>query len=308
MPPFGGVQLICCGDFFQLPPIVGRVPSDTWSRLVPARLLQRRAVLAGGLDGRQETELFLNRGFAFQSAAWYRASLVLIELHRAHRQKDEALVATLNRIRTGAMTQSDCRFLNAHCATVPKPRAQAPASAATAASVAATTAANGTAATTAAAAPIPAPKPAPIPAPTPAPMARPSAPRPIMLAPVNAVVNERNALELQQVMEASRRLGRAAFQWVASDWVEVDEEHAGDPKAYDETHRRLMRSEGGTFFGDCLAERRIDLCESARVILLTNLDLEAEGDQKLCNGSLGLVGPLPSCDEVRAADCSPIAR
>lgn len=267
---------------------------------MPARLLQRRAVLAGGLDGRQETELFLNRGFAFQSAAWYRASLVLIELHRAHRQKDEALVATLNRIRTGAMTQSDCRFLNAHCATVPKPRAHTPASAATAATVAVTTAATGTAATTAAAAPTPAP--------TSAPLVRPSAPRPIMLAPVNAVVNERNALELQQVMEASRRLGRAAFQWVASDWVEVDEEHAGDPKAYDETHRRLMRSEGGTFFGDCLAERRIDLCESARVILLTNLDLEAEGDQKLCNGSLGLVGPLPSCDEVRAADCSPIAR
>ena len=263
---------------------------------MPARLLQRRAVLAGGLDGRQETELFLNRGFAFQSAAWYRASLVLIELHRAHRQKDEALVATLNRIRTGAMTQSDCRFLNAHCATVPKPRAHTPASAATAAAVAVATAVTGTAATTAAAAP------------TPAPLARPSAPRPIMLAPVNAVVNERNALELQQVMEASRRLGRAAFQWVASDWVEVDEEQAGDPKAYDETHRRLMRSEGGTFFGDCLAERRIDLCEGARVILLTNLDLEAEGDQKLCNGSLGLVGPLPSCDEVRAADCTPIAR
>ena len=57
-----------------------------------------------------------------------------------------------------------------------------------------------------------------------------------------------------------------------------------------------MRSESGSFFGDCLAERRIDLCEGARVILLHNLDLEAEGDQKLCNGSLGVVLPMPSTE------------
>ena len=45
----------------------------------------------------------------------------------------------------------------------------------------------------------------------------------------------------------------------------------------------------------------MELCEGARVILLSNLDLEAEGDQKLCNGSLGLVGPPPPLDEVLAA-------
>ena len=59
-----------------------------------------------------------------------------------------------------------------------------------------------------------------------------------------------------------------------------------------------MAGEPGSFFGDCLAERRVELCESARVILLFNLDLDAEGDQKLCNGSLGIVGAPPTSEEV----------
>ena len=37
----------------------------------------------------------------------------------------------------------------------------------------------------------------------------------------------------------------------------------------------MLRSDSGSFFGDCLAGRRVDLSEGARVILLFNLDLEA---------------------------------
>ena len=118
----------------------------------------------------------------------------------------------------------------------------------------------------------------------------------MLLAPINAVVNERNARELQDVMARNARVGKAALQWMACDWVAVDEDLREEHEA---VYARLMRSESGSFFGDCLAERRIDLCESARVILLFNLDLESEGDQKLCNGSLGVVLAPPSREEVR---------
>ena len=69
-------------------------------------------MLYSGLDRSRREELFLNRGFAFQSAAWWEASLVFVELDRVWRQKDAHLVATLNRVRKGAMTADDCAFLN----------------------------------------------------------------------------------------------------------------------------------------------------------------------------------------------------
>lgn len=265
IPPFGGVQLICCGDYFQLPPITGRVPMETWSRLSERALREHRAVLCTGLDQREQ-ELFLNRGFAFQSVSWWRASLVFIELTRVWRQKDAQLVATLNRVRKGAMSADDCRYLNRHCATVAKrPSVGGAAVAAPAAAFS---------------------------------LAAQPAPRPMLLAPVNAVVNERNARELQEVMRRNSLLGRRVHQWMASDWVSVDDESGG---VFEEVHARLMRSESGSFFGDCLAERRVDLCEGARVILLYNLDLDADADQKLCNGSLGAIGPMPTAEEVRQA-------
>ncbi|KAL3928112.1 MAG: hypothetical protein SGPRY_002530 [Prymnesium sp.] len=65
IPAFGGVQLILCGDFFQLPPIEGKLPIQTWARLDASALKRQKAVLQSGIENKPE-ELFLNRGFAFQ--------------------------------------------------------------------------------------------------------------------------------------------------------------------------------------------------------------------------------------------------
>ncbi|EZA54089.1 ATP-dependent DNA helicase PIF1 [Ooceraea biroi] len=69
--PFGGIQLILCGDFFQLPPVC-----KTNDRAK----------------------------FCFQSEAWQKCVHFNYELQTVHRQKDAAFVKILNSIRIGRVT------------------------------------------------------------------------------------------------------------------------------------------------------------------------------------------------------------
>lgn len=71
--PFGGIQLILCGDFLQLPPVVDK-------NKCPKR-------------------------FCFQSASWDRCVELCFELKQVHRQKDQEFVSILNSIRIGRVTK-----------------------------------------------------------------------------------------------------------------------------------------------------------------------------------------------------------
>ncbi len=75
--PFGGVQVILCGDFFQLPPVakVGESPPQ----------------------------------FAYKSAAWEALNLKTCYLHEQHRQGDQDFLEILNTIR-GAAVDDKVRF------------------------------------------------------------------------------------------------------------------------------------------------------------------------------------------------------
>lgn len=73
--PFGGLQLVICGDFFQLPPVAKE------------------------------------KGYAFEASSWKDCISKTIELTEVFRQKDLELVATLNRIRHGICTIKDYQFL-----------------------------------------------------------------------------------------------------------------------------------------------------------------------------------------------------
>lgn len=68
--PFGGIQVILCGDFFQLPPVYSNA-------------------------SREEKQ------FAFEASSWESGDFHVCYLHEQHRQNNDPLLTILNDIRNG---------------------------------------------------------------------------------------------------------------------------------------------------------------------------------------------------------------
>ncbi len=85
--PFGGVQLLCIGDLFQLPPVAQR---HEWSIL-------------------QE---YYPSPFFFDSIVIKEQMPLLIELNKIYRQKEDSFVALLNKVRNNKMSVDDFEDLH----------------------------------------------------------------------------------------------------------------------------------------------------------------------------------------------------
>ena len=80
--PFGGIQVILAGDFFQLPPVVRReVVENTQTML---------------LDGSTSLTTSI---FAFDSPSWKELNPIVCYLTEQHRQEDEDFLELLSAIR-----------------------------------------------------------------------------------------------------------------------------------------------------------------------------------------------------------------
>jgi len=93
--PFGGIQLIMCGDFCQLPPITKR--SQDISEMKQA--------------GTLHSDIYCNYGFTFQSHAWNKAQLSIIQLTEIIRQRNKVFANILNEIREGTVSTEAQAFL-----------------------------------------------------------------------------------------------------------------------------------------------------------------------------------------------------
>lgn len=79
--PFGGIQIIVAGDFFQLPPVYKEAPLD-------------------------------NKRFAWQAESWREANFQTCYLQKKYRQEEQELINVLDAIRENNITQDTYKFLN----------------------------------------------------------------------------------------------------------------------------------------------------------------------------------------------------
>ena len=86
--PFGGVQILCFGDLFQLPPVVAS----------------------------QEEAMFLHKyydsPYFFSARAFRQADLEVLELREVYRQEERSFVRLLDGLRTGDMDMEDLEAIN----------------------------------------------------------------------------------------------------------------------------------------------------------------------------------------------------
>ena len=101
--PFGGVQLVLCGDVLQLPPVCRE---NEWPRQVFDQ------------DGRERRadEIFGNRGLAFTACCWESCNIQTVRLETVHRQDgDAAMVRALQDVRIGRVSSVETAKLIADC-------------------------------------------------------------------------------------------------------------------------------------------------------------------------------------------------
>jgi ATP-dependent exoDNAse (exonuclease V) alpha subunit len=107
--PFGGLQVVLSGDFFQLPPVTRGSRAGTLVDPLTEQL--RRTYFDAGKNP---------DGFVTQSFAWDQMNVQVCYLTEQHRQDDGQLLTVLTDIREGGVTQEDHNVLRERIGVRPK--------------------------------------------------------------------------------------------------------------------------------------------------------------------------------------------
>lgn len=114
--PFGGLQVVLSGDFFQLPPVSVSGRNHDLVTPSPEFLASRERYAKAGLNP---------EGFVTESLVWRELQPVICYLTEQHRQDDGKLLGVLTDIRSGSVSDADRDILLTRLGAMPEPGEQA---------------------------------------------------------------------------------------------------------------------------------------------------------------------------------------
>ncbi|CDO52818.1 Conserved hypothetical protein. Putative ATP-dependent DNA helicase PIF1-like [Geotrichum candidum] len=108
--PMGGIQVIGCGDFFQLPPTYndGQKPG-------------RKGFTKQGTNAIKSQYRNKAAEYAFYASSWRTVFPIMVNLTKVHRQKHQDFIEILNRIRSDEFLKGVHEYLIENCGTTFNP-------------------------------------------------------------------------------------------------------------------------------------------------------------------------------------------